>query len=249
MKIALITLALTLSGTAWALDLGDILKKGVEEVSSKNSGTPAATSNLSDQDVTRGLKDALVDGAGKAISTLGRTDGFLGNDKVRIPLPESLQKAESVMKALGQGKRLEELKTSLNRAAEAAVPEAKTLLVDAIKNMSVADAKAVLTGGDDSATKYFRQATESKLHERFLPIVGKTVNRYKLTDQYNRIAGTASKAGLIGKEQADMSQYVTGKALDGLFLMIAEEEKAIRRDPLGRSSEYVRKVFGSLQKK
>jgi len=191
----------------------------------------------------------LIEGAGKAVSTLGRTDGFLLNDKVRIPLPESLQKAESVMKVLGQGKRMEELKTSLNRAAEAAVPEAKTLLLDAIKNMSVADAKAVLTGGDDAATKYFRQATEAKLHDRFLPIVGKTVNRYKLTDQYNRIAGTASKAGLVGKEQANMSEYVTVKALDGLFFMIAEEEKAIRQDPLGRSSEYVRKVFGSLQKK
>jgi len=246
MKAYFFVSALILSSATWALDLGDLLK-GVGEAASKKSSAPA--SNLSDQDVTRGLKDALIEGAGKAVSTLGRTDGFLLNDKVRIPLPESLQKAESVMKVLGQGKRMEELKTSLNRAAEAAVPEAKTLLLDAIKNMSVADAKAVLTGGDDAATKYFRQATEAKLHERFLPIVGKTVNRYKLTDQYNRIAGTASKAGLVGKEQANMSEYVTVKALDGLFFMIAEEEKAIRQDPLGRSSEYVRKVFGSLQKK
>lgn len=246
MKASFFVLTLMLSSASWALDLGDLLK-GVGEASSKKNSTPA--SKLSDQDVTRGLKDALVEGAGKAVSTLGRTDGFLLNDKVRIPLPESLQNVESVMKALGQGKRVEELKTSLNRAAEAAVPEAKTLLVDAIKNMSVADAKAVLTGGEDAATKYFRQATEAKLHDRFLPIVGKTVNRYKLTQQYDRIAGTASQAGLIGKEQANMSEYVTGKALDGLFFMIAEEEKAIRRDPLGRSSEYVRKVFGSRLKK
>ncbi|MBI5752340.1 MAG: DUF4197 domain-containing protein [Hydrogenophilales bacterium] len=246
MKAYFFAFALMLSGATWALNLGDVLK-GVGEAKSSKSGAPA--SSLSDQDVTRGLKDALVEGAGKAVSTLGRTDGFLLNDKVRIPLPESLQNVESVMKALGQGKRVEELKTSLNRAAEAAVPEAKTLLLDAIKNMSVADAKAVLSGGEDAATKYFRQATEAKLHERFLPIVGKTVNRYKLTQQYDRIAGTASQAGLIGKEQANMSEYVTGKALDGLFFMIAEEEKAIRRDPLGRSSEYVRKVFGNLQKR
>lgn len=246
MKAFIIVLAVLLSGASWAFNLGDVLK-GVGDTTSSKSSAP--TSKLSDQDVTRGLKDALVEGAGKAVSTLGRTDGFLLNDKVRIPLPESLQKMESVMKVLGQGKRVEELKTSLNRAAEAAVPEAKTLLVDAIKNMSVADAKAVLAGGDDAATKYFRQATGAKLHDRFLPIVGKTVNRYKLTEQYDRIAGTASKAGLVGKEQANMSEYVTVKALDGLFLMIAEEEKAIRQDPLGRSSEYVRKVFGSLQKK
>ncbi|MBT9611963.1 MAG: DUF4197 domain-containing protein [Burkholderiales bacterium] len=246
MKALFFVFVVMLSGASWAFNLGDVLK-GVGEATSNKSSAPA--SNLSDQDVTRGLKDALVEGAGKAVSSLGRTDGFLQNDKVRIPLPESLQNVESVMKALGQGKRIEEFKTSLNRAAEAAVPEAKTLLVDAIKKMSVADAKAVLTGGEDAATKYFRQATETKLHERFLPIVGKTVNRYKLTDQYNRVAGTASKAGLLNKEQANMSEYVTGKALDGLFFMIAEEEKAIRKDPLGRSSEYVRKVFGSLQKK
>lgn len=246
MKAWFLVLAFVFSHATWALDLGEILKGMTEATSNKNTGS---TTNLSDQDVTRGLKDALAEGAAKAVSSLGRPDGFLLNDKVRIPLPESLQKAESVMKAFGQGKRLDELKTSLNRAAEAAVPEAKILLVDAIKKMSVADAQAVLTGGEDSATRYFRQATESKLHERFLPVVGKTVNRYKLTDQYNRIAGNASKVGLIGKEQADMAEYVTAKALDGLFLMIAEEEKAIRQDPLGRSSEYVRKVFGSLQKK
>lgn len=246
MKVVLLLSGILLSGACCALDLNDILK-GVTEATANRGSAP--TSNLSDQDVTRGLKDALVEGAAKAVSSLGRTDGFLLNDKVRIPLPESLQNVESVMKAIGQGKRVEALKTSLNRAAEAAVPEAKTLLVDAIKNMSVADAKAVLTGGDDAATKYFRQATEAKLHDRFLPIVGKTVKGYKLTEQYDRIAGSASQVGLIGKEQANMSEYVTGKALDGLFFMIAEEEKAIRRDPLGRSSEYVRKVFGSLQRK
>jgi len=246
MKRYLLAFALIWSGASSAYDLGDILK-GVGDATAKKSSAPA--SNLSDQDVTHGLKDALVEGAGKAVATLGRTDGFLLNDKVRIPLPDSMQNVESVMKALGQGKRIEELKTSLNRAAEAAVPEAKTLLLDAIKNMSVADAKAVLTGADDAATQYFRQATMQKLHERFLPIVGKTVNKYKLSQQYDRIAGTASQAGLMNKEQANMSEYVTGKALDGLYFMIAEEEKAIRRDPLGRSSEYVRRVFGSLQKK
>jgi hypothetical protein len=167
---------------------------------------------------------------------------------VRIPLPDSLKKAESVLKVMGQSKRVEELKVSINRAAEAAVPEAKTLLVDAIKNMSVEDAKGVLTGGEDSATQYFRKATGARLHDRFLPIVSGTVNKYKLSEQYDRIAGTAAQTGLIGKEQANMSEYVTNKALDGLFLMIAEEEKAIRQNPLGRSSEYVRKVFGSLKK-
>ena len=235
---------LLFSGAASAADFGDLLKElGDLGVKKQSSGT----ASLSDQDVTHGLKDALIAGADKAVSLLGRPDGFLKNDKVRIPLPDSLQKAESLLSLLGQGQRVEELKTSLNRAAEAAVPEAKTLLVDAIKNMSVEDAKSVLNGGDDAATQYFRKATEAKLHDRFLPIVGNIVKRYKLSTQYDRIAGTASQAGLIGKEQSNMAEYVTGKALDGLFLMIAEEEKAIRRDPLGQASAYVRKVFGSLK--
>lgn len=248
MKQLLCVCLFLFSGHATAFDLGGALKElGDAGLNKKSAPSSTGTANLSDQDVTHGLKDALGEGAVKAVNLLGRTDGFLKNDKVRIPLPDSLKKAESVLKVMGQGKRVEELKTSLNRAAEAAVPEAKTLLVDAIKNMSVEDAKGVLTGGDDSATQYFRKATGAKLHDRFLPIVNTTVNKYQLSQQYDRIAGTASKAGLIGKEQANMSEYVTNKALDGLFLMIAEEEKAIRQNPLGRSSEYVRKVFGSLK--
>lgn len=235
---------LLFSSAASAADFGDLLK-GLGDLGVKKQSS--GTASLSDQDVTHGLKDALIAGADKAVSLLGRPDGFLKNDRVRIPLPDSLQKAESLLSLLGQGQRVEELKTSLNRAAEAAVPEAKTLLVDAIKNMSVEDAKSVLNGGDDAATQYFRKATEAKLHDRFLPIVGNIVKRYKLSTQYDRIAGTASQAGLIGKEQSNMAEYVTGKALDGLFLMIAEEEKAIRRDPLGQASAYVRKVFGSLK--
>ncbi len=127
------------------------------------------------------------------------------------------------------------------------MPQAKTLLVDAIKNMSVADAKAVLTGGDDAATQYFRKATADKLQARFLPIVKQTVNKLKVSEQYDRIAATAAQAGLVDQNQASMASYVTSKALDGLYLMIAEEEKAIRQDPLGRSSTYIRKVFGSLK--
>lgn len=245
MKQLLVAVLFLFSVNAAAFDFGGILKDLGDGASKK--ATPASNTRLSDQDITHGLKDALAEGAGKAVRLLGRTDGFLKNDKVRIPLPDSLKKAESVLNIMGQGQRVEELKTSINRAAEAAVPEAKTLLVDAIKNMSVEDAKGVLTGGQDSATQYFRQVTGAQLHDRFLPIVGNTISRYKLSAQYDSIAGAASQVGLIGKEQASMSEYVTNKALDGLFLMIAEEEKAIRQNPLGRSSQYVRKVFGSLK--
>lgn len=247
MKQVLCVFMFLFSSLAAAVNLGDLLKGlGDAGIIATPSETGATTNQLSEQDISHGLKDALAEGATKAVSLLGRTDGFLKNEKVRIPLPKSLQQAESVFNLLGQGKQVAEFKTSLNRAAEAAVPEAKNLLVDAIKNMSVADAQGVLNGGDDAATQYFRRATEARLYERFLPIVAKTVNRYKLSEQYNQVAGLAAQTGLIGKEQANMAEYVTNKALDGLFVMIAEEESAIRRDPLGRSSAYVRKVFGSL---
>ena len=195
MKKFLVTALFLFSGNAAAFDFSGILKDLGDAAGKKE--TPASNTSLSDQDITHGLKDALAEGAGKAVRLLGRTDGFLKNNKVRIPLPDSLKKAESVLDIMGQGKRVEELKTSINRAAEAAVPEAKVLLVDAIKNMSVEDAKGVLSGGQDSATQYFRKATGAKLHDRFLPIVGNTVNRYKLSEQYDRIAGAAWRAAPI----------------------------------------------------
>lgn len=244
LRTSALLLALMIHGSCQASAFDDFFQE-----LGKAGQKPAASSSapLSDQEVKLGLKDALSEGASKAVALLGRTDGFWKNDAVRIPLPNFMQKAEPIMQMMGQGQRLDELKLALNRAAEAAVPQAKTLLVDAIKNMSVADAKAVLTGGDDAATQYFRKATSDKLQARFLPIVKQTVSKLKLSEQYDRIANTAAQAGLVDQNQASMASYVTTKALDGLFLMIAEEEKAIRQDPLGRSSSYIRKVFGSLK--
>ncbi len=201
---------------------------------------------ITDSEATKGLREALVQASGAAVSKLGVTDGFLGNPKVRIPLPDSLKKADKLMRRFGMGKQADELVTRMNRAAEAAVPEAKTLLVDAVKKMSVQDAKNVLTGGDDAATQYFRKTTSGPLAEKFLPIVQKATADVQLAQQYNKFAETGARFGLVGKEQANLEQYVTQKALDGLYLMMAEEEKAIRQNPVGAASSIVKKVFGAL---
>lgn len=204
-------------------------------------------SNLSNQDASGGLKDALIQGVGSAVGKLGAADGFLGNPKVKIPLPDSLKKIEKGMKMFGMSKQSDELVTRMNRAAEAAVPEAKALLVDSVKKMSVADAKAILTGGDDAATQYFKKTTSGPLAEKFLPIVKDATAKVQLAEQYNKYAEMGSKFGVVKKDQANLEQYVTNKALDGLYTMMAEEEKSIRKDPLGASTSLIKKVFGALK--
>lgn len=201
---------------------------------------------LTNRDAVGGLKEALTQGAGKAVATLGRTDGFLGNPKVKIPLPENLKKAEGIMRSLGMGKYADKLEVSMNRAAEAAVPQAKALLIDSIRKMSVQDAKGILTGGDDAATQYFRRTTSGLLAKKFKPIVDKAMAKVKLAQKYDQFAGKAARFGLIGEEDSHLDNYVTAKALDGLYLMIAEEEKAIRQDPLGAAGKLAKKVFGAL---
>ena len=203
--------------------------------------------DLSNTEASSGLKEALIQGAGKAVGKLGAVDGFLGNPKVKIPLPDSLKKAEKAMRMFGMGKQADELVLRMNRAAEAAVPEAKALLVDSVKKMSVQDAKNVLTGGDDAATQYFKRTTSAPMAEKFLPIVKKATEDVQLAQQYNKFAEMGSQYGLVKKEQANLEQYVTQKTLDGLYLMMAEEEKKIRKDPLGASTSLIKKVFGALQ--
>jgi len=198
------------------------------------------------KDSVAGLKTALNQGATRAVAQLGVTDGFLKNPKVRIPLPPALKKADKALRMVGMGGQADELVVAMNRAAEVAVPEAKVLLVDAVKQMSLDDARQILTGGDDAATQYFRRVSYDKLQQRFLPIVKEKTDRAQLAKQYNDLAAGAAPFGLVEAQDANVESYVTRKALDGLFLMIAEEERAIRRDPLGQSSKVLQSVFGAL---
>jgi hypothetical protein len=203
--------------------------------------------DLTNADASNGLKTALERGATVAVALLGKQDGFLGNDKVRIPLPGFLNDAASLLKTLGQGKRIDELVTSMNRAAEAAVPMAKDLLVSAVKAMSVDDAKKILSGGDTSVTSFFADKTRTPLNGRFLPVVTKATEKVGLAEKYNQVASKGVGLGLVKKEDANIQQYVTGKSLDGLYLIIGEEEKKIRQDPVGTGSAILSKVFGVLK--
>ena len=203
--------------------------------------------DLSNADASQGLKTALERGALAAVGLLGKQDGFLGNPKVRIPLPGFLNDASNLLRALGQGKRVDELEVSMNRAAEAAVPMARDLLVNAVKSMSVTDAKNILTGGDTSVTTFFADKTRTPLGERFLPVVAKATEKVGLAEKYNRVASKAVGFGLVKNEDATIQQYVTRKSLDGLYLMIGEEERKIRQDPVGTGSAILSKVFGALR--
>ncbi|TRZ89310.1 MAG: DUF4197 domain-containing protein [Rhodocyclaceae bacterium] len=203
--------------------------------------------DISGKDASGGLKEALTQGAGKAVEMLGKQDGFLGNPKVKIPLPESVQKVEGIMRGLGMGKQADELVTAMNRAAEAAVPQAKTLLVNSIKQMSVEDAKGILSGGEDSATQYFRRTTSGPLAEKFKPMVKTAMAKVKLAEKYDQLAGKAAKFGLVREQDTHLENYVTQKTLDGLYLMIADEEKAIRKDPAAAAGKLAKKVFGAFK--
>lgn len=205
-----------------------------------------SVADLSNTEASSGLKAALTQGVGKAVSMLGSTDGFLANKEVKIPLPDSLKKIEKGMKLMGMGKQSDELVLKMNRAAEAAVPEAKALLVDSIKKMTVADAKSILTGPNDAATQYFKKTTSTQMAAKFLPIVQKATEKVQLAETYNKYAEMGSKFGVVKKEDAKIEQYVTNKALDGLYLMIAKEEAAIRQDPVGQASSLLKKVFGAV---
>jgi hypothetical protein len=203
--------------------------------------------DLSNTEASQGLKTALERGALAAVGLLGKPDGFLGNPKVRIPLPSFLKDGVKMLKAIGRGKQVEELEVAMNRAAEQAVPLARDLLVNAVKSMSVTDAKNILTGGETSVTRFFEDKTRSPLSTSFLPVVTKATENVGLADKYNKVAGKAQGMGLVKKEDANIELYVTRKALDGLYTIIGEEEKKIRRDPVGTGSALLSKVFGALK--
>ena len=204
-------------------------------------------SDISNQDATQGIRVALEKGANAAVALLGRPDGFLGNPKVRIPLPGYLEDAAKLLKFTGQGPQVEELVTSMNRAAEAAVPMGRDLLLGAVKSMSVTDAKNILTGGEDSVTRFFADRTRVPLGDKFLPIVTRATDRVGLAQRYNAVAGKAAGMGLVKQEDANIQRYVTGKSLDGLYTIIGEEERKIRQDPVGTGSAVLKKVFGALR--
>ncbi|MSQ50678.1 MAG: DUF4197 domain-containing protein [Betaproteobacteria bacterium] len=203
--------------------------------------------DLSNKDAVDGLKAALDKGTQVAVQRLGAENGFFGNDKLKIPLPESLKRGECALRLAGMGRQADELVLRMNRAAEAAVPEAKALFVGAIKQMSVQDAKGILSGGADAATQYFKRTTSTPLEQKFLPLVKKSMEKVKLAEIYDQYAGKAVQLGLIKKEDVKLESYITRKGLEGLFVVVAEEEAKIRANPVQETSKIIQKVFGAIK--
>jgi hypothetical protein len=224
LRITTLVAGLALSASAFALSLAD----------------------LTQSDASGGLKDALIQGAQVAVKQLGTPGGFSDNPQVRIELPGQLGKAARAMKMMGMGAQVEQLEASMNQAAEAAVPQAQALLVDAVKKMTVADAKAILAGPQDSATQYLNKSSREQIRTRFLPIVKQATDRVGLAQQYNAFAGQAASFGAVDAKSANVESYVTEQALDGLFAMIAKQEASIRQNPAGAATSLAQKVFGAL---
>ncbi|MGR4973143.1 DUF4197 domain-containing protein [Pseudomonas sp. LARHCG127] len=202
--------------------------------------------DLSQQDATGGLKDALTQGAQVAVKQLGTPGGFSNNPDVKIELPGKLGKVASKMKAFGMGEQVDQLETSMNQAAEAAVVQAQPILVNAVKNMSVNDAKGILSGGNDSATQYLNKSSREQIRAKFLPIVKQATDKVGLAQQYNAFAGQAATFGVLDAKSANIENYVTEQALDGLFEMIGKQEATIRQNPAAAATSLAKKVFGTL---
>lgn len=216
-------------------------------VASPTLGLCAPLDALTSRDASGGLRAALSQGIDTAVAQLGARDGFLNDPKVSIPLPPALEKADRALRMVGLGGDADALKAAMNHAAEAAVANAKPVFKRALQHMTVEDAKRILTGGDDAGTQYFRNATGTELSTQFKPVVARETAKLKLASRYDEYAGKAASLGLISAQDANLNDYVTAKALDGLFSRIADEERAIRKDPLAQASSLIKKVFSAVR--
>ena len=202
---------------------------------------------LTQGDAASALRITLERGANVAVDLLARVDGFLGNPKVRIELPGNLNDVAKWLAVIGQQRRVDELVTAMNRAAEAAVPKARRLLISAVKGLSVQDAQQIITGGENSVTAFFAEKTRAPLGQEFLPIVTQATEKVSLAEKYNQVASKAASLGMLDSRDANIQEYVTGKALDGLYFMIGEEERRIRQDPAATGVALLKKVFGAMK--
>jgi len=198
---------------------------------------------LTDSEIIDGLKEALEIGTSKAVTLVSKKNGYLNNPNIKIPLPENVQKAESILRNIGFGSKVDEFELSMNRAAERAAPRAKSIFWDSIKKMTFSDARKILDGQDDAATSYFQKKTSSQLQEAFKPIVNQAMSEVGVTQAYKSVDRKIRALPYTKSLSFDLDKYVTDKALDGLFLMLAEEEKKIRQDPAARVTDLLEKVF------
>jgi len=231
----------------WGDFLGELFKDGQTDTQSQPSTSKTITNALSNKDMNGAILDALTVGVKRAIKLLGQQGGYLNDAKVRIPMPDSLQKVESVLRRFGQDKYADRFIQSMNSAAEQAVPQTTQIFLDTIKGMSLTDAKKLLNGPDDAATNYFRSKTSTQLEKVISPIVSKTMDDVGVTKNYKKLISKADFLGdYVDKDTLDIDSFVTRKTMDGLFLKLAEEEAKIRKDPVARSTDLLKKVFSQF---
>jgi len=258
--LALLVAVTSLSSTQAALL--DTLKSALTATNTLGTNSvlsSAAAGNLSQDQIVAGLKEALGKGVERAVSSLGQTNGFMTNMNVHISMPGKLAKVETVLRTAGQGHLVDDFVGSMNHAAEQAVPVAASVFADSIKQMSIADAQSILSGTNDAATQYFRRTTQTNLQGKFYPIVQKATDQVGVTAQYKAMMGKFTALDTVGSllggksklnlSTGDIDSYVTDKAMDGLFKMVAEEEKNIRANPIARTTDLLQQVFGSATKK
>ncbi len=217
--------------------------KGVGSMTDAKS--PSKVGAGDDRTNAAGIKEALAVGTENAVKSLSQTDGYFANQAVKILMPPSIQKVADVARKVGFEKQVDEFIVSMNRAAEKAAPMAAKFFGDAIRDMSMDDVRGILTGGDTAATEFFSSKTRDKLYAAFKPVVSKSIGEVGATKSYNDLMGRYESVPFMSKQSVDLDDYVTNKGLDGLFLMVAQEEKKIRTNPMARTTDLLKSVFGN----
>lgn len=225
------------------LNVGNQVHAGWQDFFNKAMKTVGGEKSLTDDEIVKGLKEALEVGTSAAVQTVSKTDGYFNNPRIKIPLPENVKKVEKLLRATGLGGQVDQFELSMNRAAERAAPEAKNIFWDAIKQMTFTDARGILDGGDNSATLYFKDKTSDRLQKIFKPITHQAMSEVGATRYYQSLDSKIKTFPFADQMSFDLDQYVTDKALGGLFTMLAEEEKKIRQDPAARVTDLLKKVF------
>jgi len=232
-------------GIVWTFSVSSV-NAGFQDLLKSAQKAVGGTGGVTENEVVQGLKQALEIGTDQAVTLVSKPDGYLKNPDIKIPLPEKVQKVEKLLRGAGLGSKVDEFELSMNRAAERAAPEAKAIFWDSIKTMNFTDAKKILNGGDNEATLYFKDKNYTRLEEIFKPIVNESMGEVGVTRTYEDLNTKVKNIPFAGDSlNFDLDQYVTDGALNGLFYMLAEEEKRIRQDPAARVTDLLKKVFGN----
>ena len=225
------------------LDVSTGLTANLNDLMDNAKDAVGGSRGVSNDEIVQGLKEALTIGTQNAVATVSKSNGYYQNPDIKILLPEEVENAGKYLRLAGYGSKVDEFEESMNRAAEKAAPEAKQIYMDAVKDMEIEDAQNIIDGPDTAATSYFKDKTYTRLQEIFKPIVKDTMGQVGVTRQFQDINTQLASIPLAGKASVDLDQYVTDKSLEGLFFMLAEEEKKIRQDPAARVTAILKKVF------